>query len=154
MNPLVWVIVLSLSPIFELRGAIPYGILHGLNPALVFTLSVALNILLIPVIFLVLSFLFEIIFKIPILGKGLHKAMDRAHRKALPYLDKYGIIGLTLFVAVPLPVTGAYSGCLVAHLLEMDKKRAMPAIAIGVLIAGILVTLASTGVINFIKPLL
>jgi uncharacterized membrane protein len=69
-------------------------------------------------------------------------------KKASKYVDKYGLLGLALFVGVPLPGTGAYSGALAAHLLGMEKKKAMIAVAIGITIAGILVSLASLGILN------
>ncbi|MFO7872208.1 MAG: small multi-drug export protein [Candidatus Undinarchaeales archaeon] len=144
MNPLLYVIILSISPFFELRGAIPTGIALGLDPAFVFVVSVAINILIIPILFFILDQIFdEITF--------IHKLADRIHNRAEKYVEKYGYIGLMLFVSVPLPGSGAYSGSIVAHLFEMERKKSMVAIAAGVLIAGTIITLASTGALAFAK---
>jgi len=151
MNSYLWLALISMSPLVELRGAIPLGIALGLNPLTVFITCVLSNILVIPILFFILTFFFGHLSQVPILGKLLLKAMDRAHRKVGKYVDKYGPIGLALFVAIPLPVTGAWTGCLGAFLLKIDKKKAMPAIAVGVVIAGILVTLASLGVLTLFR---
>lgn len=150
MNPVLWIMLIAISPFVELRGAIPVGIALNINPILVFSVSVLVNIALIPVLFFILHFFFKGLFKLPVIGKRMYSILDRTHRRVGKYVDKYGPIGLTLFVAIPLPVTGAYTGCLVAHLLKMEKRKAMPSIALGVFIAGILVTLASLGVISFL----
>ncbi len=144
MNPLLYVIILSISPFFELRGAIPTGIAFGLDPAFVFVVSVAINILIIPLLFFILDQIFEEI-------KFIHKLADRIHKKSKKYIEKYGYIGLMLFVSVPLPGSGAYAGSIVAHLFEMERKKSMVAIAAGVLIAGTIITLASTGALAFAK---
>ena len=65
-------------------------------------------------------------------------------------VEKYGALGLILFVAIPLPITGAWTGCVAAFLFGVRKRWAVACIAAGVLIAGVIVTLASTGVIKFI----
>lgn len=150
LNPLLLAPV-SVLPFIELRGGIPLGIAAGLDPVFVFIICVASNIVLIPILLMLLNFFFEdVLFKFPRVGKKMEKTMDRVHKKTKPFVDKYGVIGLALFVAIPLPVTGAWTGCLAAYLLEMEKTKAIASIAIGVFIAGILVTLASVGVLNLV----
>ena len=68
--------------------------------------------------------------------------IERVRRKAHPHILKYGYLGLTLFVAVPLPVTGAYTGTLAAWLFGMERKKAFLALSLGVVMAGIIVTAA------------
>jgi uncharacterized membrane protein len=148
MNPFLWMLVITVAPFIELRGSIPYGIGAGLSPALVFISCTTFNILLIPILFAFLNLFFDGLEDVPVIGKFIGKRMAKIDKKAGKYVDKYGPIGLALFVAVPLPGTGAYSGALAAYLLSMDKKKAMTAIAVGVLIAGILVSLASLGIVN------
>ena len=150
MNVFVWMLVITLLPTIELRGSIPFGIGVGLNPLLVIVSCIILNILLIPMLFAVLNVFFDGLINAPKFGKWFEKRLNKIHKKAGKYVEKYGYVGLALFVAVPLPGSGAYSGSLAAFLLGMEKKKAMVAIAIGVLIAGILVSLASLGVVNLI----
>ena len=137
--------LISAVPFIELRGAVPYGIIcAGLNPITIFLVAVVVNIVIIPAIFLFLDLFLEEISKFSSFGKIVRGLMDKAHERTKKYVDSYGVLGLTLFVAIPLPVTGAYTGTLAAYVLEMDRKRAMLAIATGVIIAGIIVTLLST----------
>ena len=123
----VMTFLISLLPVVELRGGIPYGISQGLDPWLAFAASALGNML--PVPFLLLF-----------VRKILH------WMKRYPRLGRLELVGLCILVAIPLPGTGAWTGALVAALMEMRLKRALPAIYAGVLIAGLLVTLALTGV--------
>jgi len=150
MNAFLWMLVITVVPFIELRGAIPFGLAAGLDPVLVIVSCTAFNILLIPVLFAVLHVVFDGLTQIPVFGKWFEKRLNKIHRKAGKYVDKYGPIGLALFVGVPLPGTGAYSGALAAYLFTMEKKKAMISIAIGVLIAGVLISLASLGVVNMV----
>jgi len=150
MNAFLWMLVITVVPFIELRGAIPFGLAAGLDPVLVIVSCTAFNILLIPVLFAVLHVVFDGLTQVPVFGKWFEKRLNKIHRKAGKYVDKYGPIGLALFVGVPLPGTGAYSGALAAYLFTMEKKKAMISIAIGVLIAGVLISLASLGVVNMV----
>ena len=140
--------MITVAPFIELRGSIPFGMAAGLSPLLVIVSCIAFNLLLIPLLFVVLHFVFEEAQEIPGFGPWFKKRLVKTHKKAGKYVDKYGVFGLALFVAVPLPGTGAYSGALAAYLLGMDKKKAVIAVAVGVLIAGIIVSLASMGILN------
>ncbi|MFH1835487.1 MAG: small multi-drug export protein [Methanobacteriota archaeon] len=140
-NPWLYLIFITLVPGIELRGAIPYGIFEGsLNPVNVFVVAVLTNILVIYPAFIFLDIVFDIAMRVPLVKRYIKKTQ----RKAKPYVDKYGVIGLAFFVAIPLPGTGAYSGALAAHLFGMKNKKAFIAISFGVLTAGILVFLIST----------
>ena len=79
------------------------------------------------------------------------KIVNRVRRKGEPYIEKYGFIGLILFVGVPLPMTGVYSGTLLAWLAGIQWKKAFPAIVAGVLISASIIILASLGMIKFIN---
>ncbi len=141
IHNLVYAVLITLLPGIELRGSIVYGIGIGENPILVFLLCTIANILLIFPIFFFLNFIFPYFEHLPI----IQPILERTRGKTNKYVEKYGFIGLAIFVAIPLPGSGAYSGALGAYLLGMKKRRAMPAIALGVVIAGILVTLAAVG---------
>jgi uncharacterized membrane protein len=145
LNELLYLILITVIPTIELRGAIPTGILiYGLNPLLVFFVSTLANIILILPIYVFLGLFFDLIKNLPIL-KNLIK---RIQLKSEKYVEKYGFIGLTIFVGIPLPLTGAYSGVLGAYLLGIKKRKAIPAISLGVLIAGILITIFSVLALN------
>lgn len=135
-------------PFIESRGAIPVGIALGYNPILVFISSVIINCLLFFPIYFGLKILYERFFSEIMIVK---KIVNRVRRKGEPYIEKYGFIGLILFVGVPLPMTGVYSGTLLAWLAGIQWRKAFPAIVAGVLISATIITLASLGMIKFIN---
>ncbi|HOX39644.1 MAG TPA: small multi-drug export protein [Candidatus Brocadiia bacterium] len=134
-------ILLSILPIFELRGGIPFALGTKCPVLLTFAACTGANIVIIPLVFLFLDTVNKHLLKIAVYKKLFDALVDRARKKAHAGIEKYGYVGLALFVAVPLPLTGAYSGCLAAWFFDMERKRATLAIAVGVLIAGIAVTL-------------
>jgi uncharacterized membrane protein len=139
-DSLLKLIVITLLPYIELRGAIPWGIVYkGMNPFLVFFVSVLVNVLLIPFVFVFLDLVFSFFERFSFVRKQLNSI----HEKSKPYVQKYGFFGLMFFVAVPLPFTGAYSGVLASKLLEIPKKEAFLSVSLGVIIAGIIVTIIS-----------
>ena len=142
INHLITLALVTITPWIELRGAIPIGIGLGLNSWFVFIFTVFLNILIIPLIYYGLEFFYERFFK---RFKILRNLVENVRRKGEKYILKYGIIGMVIFVGIPLPGTGAYSGTILAWLLGMKKREAFPAVVAGVLIAGIIVTLISMG---------
>jgi uncharacterized membrane protein len=141
---IAWVLLLTVSPVSELRGGIPVGILkYHLDPLLVFFIAVVANALIFfPVFFVLRLFYDKVLFRIPLFNKYL----DSLRKRGKPKVDRYGFWGLALFVAVPLPLTGAYTGTILAWLLGMDWKRAFPAVALGVVVAGVVVLLITLGV--------
>lgn len=141
---IAWVLLASVSPISELRGGIPLGILkYDLDPLLIFCIAVVANALVfLPVFFVLRLFYDKFLFRIPL----FHKYLDNLRKRGKPIVDKYGFWGLALFVAVPLPLTGAYTGTILAWLLGMNWRRAFPAVSLGVLVAGVVVLLITLGV--------
>lgn len=134
------VVILSMLPISELRGAIPYGIAAGINPIYVYFVAVISNIALIPILFFFLDYVHHHLLPMPIYKKLFNAFVGRARHKVEKYTTKYGLIGLMLFVAIPLPVTGAYTGTLAAWILGLDKRKSIAALSAGVIIAGLIVT--------------
>ena len=130
---------LTLVPWIELRGSIPYGIALGLNPILVLLFCIVVNILLLLPLFFFLDHLFPFIRHWAIIDK----IVMRVQAKSEKYVDRWGFVGLALFVGVPLPGSGVYSGALAAYLLGIPKKKAFQAIVLGVAIAGVVVFLGS-----------
>ncbi len=137
---------ISMVPVIELRGAIPSGIALGLDVWTVAILAIVGNMLPIPFIIL---FIRKIFGWMRTKNQRLNDIVSKMEAKADKHKDKiakYEFWGLCLFVAIPLPGTGAWTGALVAAMLEMRLKDALPAITLGVFIAAILVSLLSSGV--------
>lgn len=155
MNQLLIAIFLSILPVSELRLALPLAVDYCLKNSIpvfpIFFLIVLLNILVIFLIFFFLDFLHErfMTFSLyrKIFGFWLRKTQKKVD-KIEEKMPKYGYFALSVFVAVPLPLTGAWTGVLIAWLLGLERKRAILAIMLGVMIAGIIVLLASLGVLG------
>lgn len=134
------VLAFAASPISELRGAIPWAILkHHFPWYYAFLLAVIGNLLPIPFILLFLDTFSRLLSKVVIFEKMLHWLFERTRRRG-KIINRYERIGLVLFVAIPLPVTGAWTGSLAAVLFGLKFKHAFLSIFIGVLIAGTIVT--------------
>ena len=136
-------------PVVELRGAIPAGIAAGLNPWLAYGLAVAGNLLPVPFIILLVRQVFDWLRRHPFFAPKIDALERRAHLKGR-LVRKYRLLGLALFVALPLPGTGAWTGALVAAFLDIRLRHALPAITLGVLAAGGIVTLMTLGVIHLL----
>jgi uncharacterized membrane protein len=133
----------TVLPISELRGGIPLGISLGLDPLFTFCIAVIANALIFfPVFFALRLFYDKVLYRIPLFDKYL----DSLRKRGKPKVDKYGFWGLALFVAVPLPLTGAYTGTILAWLLGMDWRKAFAAVGLGVVVAGVIVLLITLGV--------
>ena len=136
-------------PLIELRGAIPYGVIFGLPLWSTYIIAIIGNMIPVPFIFLFARKILEWGADKPVIGKFFTFCLEKGHKGGQKLKATAGrglFIALLLFVGIPLPGTGAWTGALVAALMEMRLKRALPAIYAGVLIAGLLVTLALTGV--------
>lgn len=149
------VLICSMIPIIELRGAIPLGAGLGLPFWLNYLLSVAGNLLPVPIILLCIKAVLNWMAKCKV--KFFNKVADWLFKKAdknRPKIEKYGFWGLCIFVAIPLPGTGAWTGALVAGLMDMKFGKAFLSVVLGVLTAGVLMTLISYGVLGFLSFLL
>lgn len=137
-------LLVTVSPITELRGGIPLGILHyGLNPLFTFFMAIVANALLFFPIFLGLGLFYDkFLSRLQIFNRYL----DIVRRKGSLKVAKYGFLGLTLLVAIPLPVTGVYTASILSWLLGISWRRAFPAIGLGVIVAGIIVLLITLGI--------
>jgi len=143
------VVVVSALPISELRGGIPLALYLGLNPVEAYAISVVGNLLPIPFLLMFLSLIERIALRTPLSSIYLRIVRRTERRKDI--IDKYGYLGLTLFVAIPLPVTGAWTGCLLAFLLGLDRFKSLVYIALGVALAGIIVLATSLGVFGLFE---
>ena len=140
-------LVTAILPILEIRGAIPVGVASGLDPWLAFAVGFVGNMLPIPILILLTRKVIEWLKKHNMLVK-LTAWLENKGSKGAQKVQKYSFWGLFILVAIPLPGTGAWTGALVASLLDMRLKRALPAIAMGVAVAGLIVLLVTYGVIS------
>ncbi len=137
------VFIISLMPVLECRlGMFTAIVLLQMNPFVGFIISFLGNLLPIPFILMLINKIFEWLKKIPKINKPIIWLEERTLKKK-DKIDKYGIWGLLLFVAIPLPGTGGWTGALLASLLHLDRKKSFGVIAVGVFIAGLIITILS-----------
>ena len=143
----LFTMLVSMIPIIELRGGLPFGVALGLPYHLAFPAAVIGNLIPAPFIIVYIRRIFELMRRyLPWLNGVVDKLERKAHLKGKK-MQKYQYLGLWLFVAVPLPGTGAWTGSLAAAFLGMRLKKAMPAVVLGVLTAGcIMLGLTHVGV--------
>lgn len=141
-------VLVSAVPVIELRGGVPFGVALGLPVGGAFCAALLGNMLPVPFIVLfVRRVFFWIRRRLPRLGRWVDRLEQRAWEKSDQVL-RYQTWGLLIFVAIPLPGTGAWTGALIAALLNMRLKKAVPVIFAGVLIAGLLVTGLTYGAVS------
>ncbi len=140
--------LISMVAVVELRGGLPYGIALGLPYPLALTAAVLGNMLPVPFIIVYIQRIFAWLRRIWKKLDGMITSLEeRADRKG-DKVRRYGLLGLVILVAIPLPGTGAWTGALVAALLRMKLKESVPAIFLGVLIAAAIMTAITFGVIH------
>ena len=148
VGKLVATFFISMLPIVELRGGLPYGIALGLDYSLAVTAAVLGNLLPVPFIIVFIRRVFKWL-------RGRDEKLDgyitglenKAHLKGRK-VTKYGPLALLAFVAIPLPGTGAWTGALIAAMLDMRLRKAVPAIVLGVIIAALIMSVLTYGVIH------
>lgn len=141
------VFVISLLPILELRGGLLAAVALGLDPLPSYIISIIGNIIPIPFILLFITKILDWMRK----SKKFKKIalwLDKKVEKNKSKIEKYGYVGLTLFVGIPLPGTGAWTGTLIAAVLEMDRKKSLLSIFLGVLMASIIMMIVSFGLLK------
>ena len=143
---IIWTVLWALVPVIELRGAIPIGVGVGLPLWVSIVASVIGNMIPVPFIMLFIRQIFKWMRKV---SKTFARVVDKMEQKANKHRDKvtrYGFWGLFILVAVPLPGTGAWTGALVAAVMELRFKTALPAIFAGVIGAAVIVSIVTYGV--------
>ncbi len=139
-------LLLAMVPVAELRAAIPFGVALGIPVPHAVLLSMVGNLIPVPFIIIFIRRIFSSMRRWSSrLDRLVTRLENRAHLKGHT-VTKYGFIGLCILVAIPLPGTGAWTGALVAALLDMRLSKAMPAIVLGVCIAAAIVTCVTYGV--------
>jgi uncharacterized membrane protein len=149
----LWTAILSILPISELRGGIPFAMANGISWYIAWPFAAAVNALAAPLCWIFLSTVHRLFY-----GQGIHaesepaggfswyrslfdRFVDRARQKLHGGVEKWGVLGIALFVAIPLPITGAWTGTLGAWVLGLPKRKTLAAVVLGVIIAGGIVTL-------------
>lgn len=142
---LIMTFFMSMVPVIELRGAIPVAVGYGLDPYTAAIVAVIGNLVPVPFIIVFIRKIFEILRKyMPRMDRVISRLEKRAEEKG-DVVRKSQFWGLFILVAIPLPGTGAWTGALVAAILNMQLKRAIPPIVLGVVTAGIVVLLVTKG---------
>lgn len=142
--------LISMLPLVEIRGGLPVALATGISPVAAILITVVGNMIPIPFILLFVRPVFTYLKKHSKIGEIITKIEKRALSKSGD-ISKRNIIGLIIFVGIPLPGTGAWTGALIAALLDMRIKYAFPAIALGVLIAAVIMTIISICGISFLQ---
>ena len=145
--------LVSMVPIIELRGAIPIATGMGLSPWIAIPIAIVGNLLPVPFIIIFIKRIFAWMRKVSPKLNGIVDKMEAKAEKNKEKVLRYAFWGLALFVAIPLPGTGAWTGALVAAMLDMPLKKAFPSVAIGVLGAGVIISFVSYGAASIIMGL-
>ena len=149
MLEVIKILIVSAMPVSELRGGIPLALYLGFTPIESYIVAFIGNILPVPFLLVFLDKLVSIACKIDVVARFYTKIVSRVEKRK-KIIEKYGYFGLTLFVAIPLPITGAWTAVLLAFLLRMNKIKSTMYISLGIAIAGVIVILASLGVIKIL----
>lgn len=149
----LYLFLISMVPIAELRAAIPFGHINSLSPVLTYLFAVIGNFLPVPFILLFIRRVLLFMKRVKYLDK-IALFLEKKAEKNRGKVERYAAFGLLFFVAVPLPGTGAWTGALVAALMNMRMKNALLSILGGVLIAGCIMTLVSWGALSFLSFLI
>ncbi len=141
------IFLISLLPILELRGGLIAAALLDIKPLNAFLICLLANILIIPFVLFLMDTILNLLSKFKMFKKMIDWLKNKTLKKK-DTIEKYGYLGIMLFVAVPLPGSGAWTGCFLAVLLGLDKKKSFLAALLGVLIAGIIMMIFSYGLLK------
>ena len=150
-NSLIISMLISLLPVLELRGGIPFAIAQGIDISTALIFCTLANIIVIPFIFLFLDYAHRGLLNVRWYKRTFNRYIKKLrHRKEKVERNyhTYGILALTFFVAIPLPITGVWTGTLIAWLINLKRYRSFLAITLGAIVAGIIVTLIASGIIT------
>lgn len=146
----IFTVLVSMIPVVELRGGIPFGVAAGLSVPMAYLAAVIGNLIPVPFIIVYIRRIFLWMRRtFPKLGSMVDALERKAHLKGRT-VSKYKYLGLVIFVAIPLPGTGAWTGSLAAAFLDMPLRKAIPSVVAGVMIAGILISTLTFGVVSIV----
>ena len=144
---------ISMVPLIEIRGSVPYGLTRGLDPKILYPICILGNMLPVPVIFFFARRVLEWGKDKKVIGKFFTFCLEKGHKGGAKLQEKAGrglYWALFLFVGIPLPGTGAWTGTLASSILDMDFKKSVLAVIAGVLLAGIIMGLGTAGILTLI----
>ena len=153
LNKYLYVFVISMVPLIELRGAIPIGVASGLPLWSTYIVAIIGNMLPVPFIFFFARKVLEWGADKPVIGGFFNWCLTKGERGGQKLQAKAGrglFLALLLFVGIPLPGTGAWTGTLAASILDMDFKSSVMAVMLGVLLAGVIMMVTSIGVFGIL----
>lgn len=133
-------VILSMIPISELRGAIPYAYFNGIPLWQAAVISAVCNMMVAPIGFVFFSTIHKLLDHIGIYHRFITNFIEKSQKKVGSKINQYGLLGLMVFVAIPLPITGAWTGTIGAWFLNLDRKKSILFICLGVLIAACIVS--------------
>ncbi len=139
------IILANLVPTVEQIGGIPLGIALGLNPFYVYLVSVLVNSLLFFPLYVFLELFYDNLLS---RWRWFRRYLERTRKKGKPYVDRYGVLGVTLFISLPGPFTGTYTATILSWLLGLEKKKAFLAICLGSSIGGLLILASAMGLLK------
>ncbi|QQY79162.1 putative membrane protein [Keratinibaculum paraultunense] len=142
------VLIVAAMPLSELRGAIPLGISLGLSPIHSTVISILGNMMIVPILLKILNPVMNYLENTTLFSKFISWVKSRTMNKTRKTIKKYSLVGLFILVAIPIPTTGAWTGCIAASLLRLDFKKALISILSGVFTAGIIVSTISYGILG------
>ena len=151
IHRVIQVMLISITPAAELRVAIPWGIAKGLDPATAFMAAVVATwVVIVP------TFVFLDLFYARFLSKVslVRHLVEEIRRRGHSYVERWGVLGVGIYVSLPLPGPGIYSGAILAWLFGLPRRQAIIALVLGVAASGVLVATISTGVIALIRKLM
>jgi uncharacterized membrane protein len=134
---------ISLAPLGEARVGIPFGMLHGLNPIVVYLVGTMANLLVFPLFSFLLDNFDQKLWKYPFYRRRSVNLIRRAKQGMGLKIQKYGFWGLMVFVMIPLPFTGAYMGVVAARVLTVKRSSAFKSITIGIIISSTLIAMTT-----------
>jgi len=154
---ILWIILLTFIPFIELRGSIPYGVLFtDLHWSAVFLIAATANIALGPMIYLFIDKALHIFLRVGFINRLYDKYVVKKQAKIEPYVKRYGHYGLALFIGIPFPGSGSFSGALGSHVLGLHYRQFWVANTLGTLIAASIVmvfTLTGEGAVGYFLAL-
>jgi uncharacterized membrane protein len=145
------ILLLGAIPLFEARYAIPAALVAGYQPVEAFLLGLAGNLLPIIPLLLLLGPVSDFLIRRSALADRFFRWLFERTRAKLQGLEKVEALALFAFVAVPLPMTGAWSGCVVAFIFDVPFRYALPAIALGAFVAALVTTLPTLGFLSLVR---
>ncbi len=140
MSTFLTVALLCLLPISELRGGLPFALASGWPALLAVPVCILLNCLAGPITYAFVNTVHRLLVRWKPYERVFDKLINRARRKVAPQVERYGTWGLIIFIGIPLPLTGAYTGAMGAWVLGMSFRRAVLPVCAGVILAGAIVT--------------